>query len=290
MIEYLAQHGHTLLIDLFRLCVWLAILTIIFVPLERCFALHPEKILRPQIGADLGYYFLNGILPAMLMSVPLGFVAWGTYRFIPHGFHAAVAKAPFWARMAAGLVIGDIGYYWAHRCMHAVPLLWRFHAVHHSAPRIDFLVNSRGHPVDLVFGRLCGVIPLYVLGLAGPVGASGSLVPVLIMLTGIVWGYFIHANLRWRCGPLEWLLSTPHFHHWHHTIEAPFSHNYAAMVPAIDRLFGSLHAPKGQWPARYGIHEAMPDSMAEQLLRPFLDRRPLPIPGTSGPIVRQTSR
>ena len=90
----------------------------------------------------------------------------------------------------------------------------------------------------MVFGRMCGVIPLYLLGLAGPAGVTGSVIPVVILLGGIVWGFFIHANLRWRCGPLEWVLSTPHFHHWHHTIDAPLSHNYASMLPVLDRLFG----------------------------------------------------
>lgn len=273
MIDYLTQHGHAVLIDLLRLCLWLVILTIIFVPLERLFALHPARILRPGIGADIGYFFLSGLLPAMLMSVPIGAVAWGVHRLVPQGFLASVAATPFWFRMVAGLVVGDIGYYWAHRCMHAVPLLWRFHAVHHSAPRIDFLVNTRAHPIDLVFGRLAGVIPLYVLGLAGPFGAVGSTLPLLIVLIGTIWGYFIHANLRWRFGPLEAAISTPHFHHWHHTNDAPLSQNYAAMLPLIDRVFGTHFLPKARWPARYGIDEVMPESMGEQLLRPFLERR-----------------
>jgi sterol desaturase/sphingolipid hydroxylase (fatty acid hydroxylase superfamily) len=274
MTDYLTPHGFKFLIDLFRLAVWLAILVVIFVPLERLFTLRPQKILRPEIGADLGYYFLNGLLPAMLMSLPLGAVALVVHRVIPHGFHAAVAEAPFWSRILAGLVIGDVAYYWAHRCLHAVPILWRFHAVHHSAPRIDFLVNTRAHPIDMVFGRLSGLIPLYVLGLAGPVGAAGSMTPVIIILTGTVWGFFVHANVRWRFGPLEWVLSTPHFHHWHHTIDAPLSRNYASILPCVDRVFGTLHLPKGQWPPRYGIHEAMPVTISEQLVHPFLAREP----------------
>lgn len=282
MIEYLTLHGHTLLVDIVRLCLWLAILTLVFVPLERLFALHPQPILRAEIGTDLGYYFLNGLVPAMLMSVPLGFVAWSVHRVIPHGFLAASAAAPLWFRLVAGLVVGDIGYYWAHRGLHALPWLWRFHAVHHSAQGIDFLVNTRAHPVDMVFGRMCGVVPLYLLGLAGPtavgggIAAGGSLIPVIVLLGGVAWGFFIHANVRWRCGPLEWVLSTPHFHHWHHTIDAPLSRNYAAMLPALDRLFGTLHLPKGQWPARYGIAEPMPHSLGQQLIEPFMERRPSP--------------
>ena len=45
---------------------WLALLTAIFVPLERLFALHPAKIMRKGIGADLGYYFLGGLVTALL--------------------------------------------------------------------------------------------------------------------------------------------------------------------------------------------------------------------------------
>jgi sterol desaturase/sphingolipid hydroxylase (fatty acid hydroxylase superfamily) len=280
MIEYLAQYGHAILIDVLRLCLWLAVLTIVFVPLERLFALHPQPVLRAEIGADVGYYFLNGLLPAMLISFPLGFVAWAVHRFIPHGFLTAVAGAPCWSRMLAGLVVSDLGYYWAHRCLHGVPLLWRFHALHHSAQHVDFIVNTRAHPVDMAFGRMCGLIPLYLLGLAGPIAtadsnvAAQSAIPVTLLLVGTVWSFFVHANLRWHCGALEWVLSTPRFHHWHHTIEAPFSHNYASMLPVLDRLFGTLKLPAGQWPARYGIHEPIPNSLAEQLIEPFTERRP----------------
>jgi sterol desaturase/sphingolipid hydroxylase (fatty acid hydroxylase superfamily) len=271
MTGYLTQHLHTFLIDIFRLFCWLAILAIIFVPLERLFALHPQRIFRREIGVDLGYFFLNGLLPALLMSVPLAFVAWGVRRFIPHGLHDAVAEAPFWARAIAGLVVGDVGYYWGHRLLHAVPLLWRFHSVHHSAEQIDFLVNTRAHPIDMVFGRLSGVIPLYVLGLAGPGGAVGSAVPVLIILVGTVWGFFIHANVRWHFGPLAWAISTPEFHRWHHAVE-PADRNFASMLPIVDRVFGTIHMPRGQSPARYGIKEDMPSSIGEQLLLPFMGR------------------
>ena len=92
----------------FRLRLWLTVLTILFVPLERLFALGPRKILRPGIGTDLGYYFLNGLLPAMLMSAPLGIMAWMVHRFVPHEFHAAVAEALLWSRVLAALVVGDI--------------------------------------------------------------------------------------------------------------------------------------------------------------------------------------
>ena len=278
MAEYLTQHVHSFLIDVFRLCLWLVILTVIFVPLERLFAQKREKILRKDIGADLAYYFVNSLLPAVLMSVPLGLAAWAVHRLVPAGFLATVGGQPFWTRMIAALVVAETGYYWGHRMMHQVPALWRFHSVHHSATHIDFLVNTRAHPIDMVFGRLCGTIPLYVVGLAVPAGAAAGTLPVLITLAGTVWGFFIHANVNWRLGPLEWLITSPAFHHWHHTLSEPIDHNYASTLPWLDFIFGTFHLPKRQWPSDYGIKETMPHALSAQLVEPLLEPAPWPPP------------
>src|ERR1700731_51018 len=214
MIQSLTQNFPPFVVDLVRLCAWLAILTAIFVPLERLFALHPAKIWRKGIGADLGYYFVSGMVASLILSLPLGFVAWAAHRFVPSPVQTVFSAGPFWMRMLIALVVGEIGYYWGHRLMHAVPLLWRFHAIHHSPEHIDFLVNSRTHPIDLVFGRLCAFVPIYALGLAQPTSAGGSLIPAVVTIGTTIWAFFIHANVRWRLGPLEWAITTPGFHHW----------------------------------------------------------------------------
>jgi sterol desaturase/sphingolipid hydroxylase (fatty acid hydroxylase superfamily) len=157
--------------------------------------------------------------------------------------------------------------------MHVVPVLWRFHAVHHSANDIDFLVNTRAHPFDIVLGRLCGIVPLYVLGLAGPTGAIGAGMPVLVVFLGTVWGYFIHSNLRLRFGPLAWVVSTPAFHHWHHAF-SPTDKNFASLLPVLDRVFGTYHAPPNGWPVHYGTNDPIPASLPEQLVHPFLPSQP----------------
>ena len=109
--------------------------------------------------------------------------------------------------------------------------------------------------------------------------------PLLIMLVGTLWGFFIHANLRWRFGWLEWLISTPGFHHWHHTNDEHINRNYASMLPWMDKLFGTWYMPKNQWPAKYGIDTPTARGLMGQLLQPFLRdsqvHRPLPAPTSS---------
>ncbi|HWB54713.1 MAG TPA: sterol desaturase family protein [Tepidisphaeraceae bacterium] len=256
------------LISIFRLCLWLVMLVVIFVPLERLFAVHEQKIFRKGIATDLIYYFVSSLLPALALSAPIGLVAWAVHRAVPSSFLVITASLPLWVQAIFGLIAAEIGYYWGHRLSHEIPVLWRFHAIHHSAEEVDFLVNTRAHPVDLVFGRFCALVPIYILGLANPVHVSGSLVPIIVTLITTTWGFFIHANIRWRFGPLEWLISTPAFHHWHHTLSGPINRNYASTLPWLDRMFGTHYLPK-QWPTAYGIEDKMPDSLKDQLLYPL---------------------
>src|ERR1019366_10643417 len=108
----------------------------------------------------------------------------------------------------------------------------------------------------------------YLLGLGAPQSVQGTLVATVIMLIMTLWGFFIHANIRWRYGPLEWLIATPGFHHWHHTRSGLRNRNYASMLPVWDRIFRTHHLP-GTWPSAYGIDEKLPHSVAGQLVYPM---------------------
>jgi sterol desaturase/sphingolipid hydroxylase (fatty acid hydroxylase superfamily) len=274
VMETLEQFGHHLFpvaIDVLRLSIWLLLLMIVFVPLERLFAVHPQKVFRKSFPVDLGYYFLNSLLPKMLLVLPMAFIAWGMHYVLPGRLHSWVAGMSLWTRLAAALVVGEFGFYWGHRWTHQIPLLWRFHAIHHSAEEIDWLVNTRAHPIDMVFVRLCGFVPMYALGLAQPTrGQTLDVVPLLVLLAGTLWGFFIHANLRWRFGWLGLLISTPAFHHWHHTNDEHVNKNYASMLPLMDKLFGTWYMPKKQWPSKYGIDGSMAPGLAAQLMQPLL--------------------
>lgn len=268
------QFGATLLVDVIRLAVWLVLLTAVFVPLERLFGPKPSDGARFR-GADLAYYFLNGLAPAVLLAVPLALVAAVARLATPEAYLQWLGDTPLLARIAAGLVISEIAAYWGHRLCHEHPVLWRFHAVHHAAERVDWLVNSRAHPFDIVFVRLFGLTPLYLLGLADPQATGAeAMIPVYVTLVGTVWSFFVHMNVRWRFGWLEQLVSTPAFHHWHHTNDEHRDRNYAALFPWVDRVFGTLHLPKS-WPPVYGVDQPPPKGLVAELTYPFTPQAPV---------------
>ena len=59
----------------FRLCAWLALLMVVFVPLEKVCALHRQKVFRKAFATDLAYYFLSSLLPKILLIMPMRCVA-----------------------------------------------------------------------------------------------------------------------------------------------------------------------------------------------------------------------
>src|SRR3546814_13688736 len=104
--------------------------------------------------------------------------------------------------------------------------------------------------------------------------------PVYITLIGTVWAFFVHANVRWRFGPLEQLVSTPHFHHWHHTNDEHRDRNYAALFPWVDRLFGPYN-PRPRSPPPDGVPARPPATAPGALLTPI----PPPASGPQGTCV-----
>jgi len=268
MTHLLLRHFSGFFFETARLAVWLVLLVAIFVPLERLCALHPAKIWRKQIGVDLVWYFVNSLVPAAILSVPLALLAQALHRVDPGGYYTAVAAWPLWLKIILMLLVNDIGAYWGHRAMHAYPRLWRFHSIHHSAEQLDWLVNTRAHPFDMVFTRLSGLTPVYLLGLATTTGPRIDPGVAIITIFGTIWTFFIHANLRIRLGPLEWVISSPAFHHWHHTNDEHRDRNFAFVFPLIDRVFGTAWLPK-YWPPVYGIDAKTPETVSGQFFEPL---------------------
>jgi sterol desaturase/sphingolipid hydroxylase (fatty acid hydroxylase superfamily) len=158
--------------------------------------------------------------------------------------------------------------YWLHRAFHQSPSRWRFHAVHHSAPVLDWLAGSRMHVVEIVVLRGVTVIPMYVLGFTEP-----ALYTYLVFV--YVYSTYIHSNVRFDVEWLKPLVVTPRFHHWHHGLEREaIDVNFAIHFPIIDRVFGTYHMPRGRWPEGYGVSsERVPSGFARQFVFPFVRPR-----------------
>jgi len=249
----------------------LLILGLLFIPMERLWSLHPDqKIFRTGWQTDLKHFFVShaGVqLISFATMIPVQVALAWAIRF---DFQQKVAAQPLVLQFFEIVVVADLAEYVVHRAFHTVPWLWRFHAVHHSAQAMDWLAGSRLHLLDIVVTRGLSFVPLYLLGFSPP-ALYGYLVFVSFHAV------FIHTNIRFRFKPIEWLVVTPRFHHWHHA-DAPeaIDTNFAIHLPVIDRLFGTCYFPDGRWPEAYGISGApVPDGWLPQLTWPF--RRPRPV-------------
>lgn len=240
------------------------ILACIFIPLERLIPLdHEQGTLRRDWLNDLVYVLLNGFLVRLGFTSVAGALMFGFDSVFGNDPTPWVRTLPVWVQVIGIIVIADIGYYTAHRASHAIPFLWKFHAVHHSIEQMDWLATHRVHPVDQIFTNTMSLLPIYFLGFSLE---AAIIHQVLYQAQALL----IHSNTRIKFGPLSWLVASPEYHHWHHANEPEaYDKNFAAQLSIIDYLAGTLFLPKRQ-PKAYGLNEPMPRSYPLQLIHPFL--------------------
>jgi sterol desaturase/sphingolipid hydroxylase (fatty acid hydroxylase superfamily) len=239
--------------------IGLALLALVLVPIERVFALRPQKIFRPALVTDLTHLLVNNLF------VTIGAIVLVAVSAIPflwlRGLDLDRQLAPEVAiPVAVGLVF--VGNYWGHRLTHTVPLLWRFHAVHHSIRHMDWVAAGRLHPFDSAFTQAFTILPLFVLGYDGGVFAGAAIFVTLLAI-------FQHANVRLRFPVVRWIIPTPEWHHWHHAIDDDArDKNFG--LPVIDKLFGTAFLPTERRPSGFGTHDPVPQTgYLEHLAYPF---------------------
>jgi sterol desaturase/sphingolipid hydroxylase (fatty acid hydroxylase superfamily) len=242
----------------------------VFVPLERLFALRAEQpVFRRQWLVDLTYFFINSLLIEVLTILTLtpAMVLFDWARVT--SIRGLVESLPLVIQLPLLVLVADFTQYWVHRTFHAVPLLWPFHAIHHSAEHMDWLAGSRLHLVDVIVTRGLTYVPIFVLGF------SQQTLMVYVFLVAAQ-ATFIHANVRWEFRRLRSFVATPAFHHWHHSAEPEaIDKNFAVHTPVWDILFGTYYLPD-RWPVAYGLAGArpVPGRWITQLLYPFSKRAP----------------
>jgi sterol desaturase/sphingolipid hydroxylase (fatty acid hydroxylase superfamily) len=167
--------------------------------------------------------------------------------------------------LIGALTLGEFFYYWFHRLQHAVPFLWRFHAVHHSLREMNAW-NSNHHFTEEIFRIPFMVIPTAILFRADP-----GYVPELIYIVIRLQGQFEHAATRFHLGPLRYVVADNRFHRIHHSIEQQHrDKNFGSFTPFWDMLFGTARFPrKNEWPET-GLQDVEePKTLADFLWRPF---------------------
>jgi sterol desaturase/sphingolipid hydroxylase (fatty acid hydroxylase superfamily) len=242
--------------------------TLIFVFVEKLFPLRRDQpVFRPEWQTDFHHFIVNHMLVGfVLLAVNLlvhKLFGWAA----KDGVQAWVRDLPFPVALFAIILVADLVQYWTHRAYHEVPLLWRLHAVHHSAKHMDWIAGSRQHMLELILTRTLVLAPIFVLGF------SKNVIDAYIVIVGFQ-AVFNHANVSVRLGPLRYVIVTPNFHHWHHSQDdEAIDRNYAAHFAFLDHLFGTAVQSDRKWPERYGVvGDYVPNGFWQQLKFPFVWR------------------
>lgn len=232
-------------------------------PLELVFRRHAQPVRRPGLRTDVLHLLFTGLVQGIATLVGVGAAYVLLHRFTITASAAWLQQTPRFVQYALGVVVFEIFGYWYHRWSHELPFLWRFHAVHHSSERLDWLSAARLHPLEGFFSGLV-VGPAFVV-----LGFRPVAVPVVTTAL-TVWAILLHANVRWRLGTLDGIVTTPEYHHWHHSNHAEArNHNYSGLLPVLDRIFGTYYQPVHRRPEVYGVDSHVPDGWFAQLLHPF---------------------
>jgi sterol desaturase/sphingolipid hydroxylase (fatty acid hydroxylase superfamily) len=226
---------------------------------------RPDGRLRTNLTLTVLTFALQLVL-GIAVAVPLAH--FGT----PLGLlgRLGVSRIP---AAAISMLVLDGSTYAAHRLMHAIPALWRFHRVHHADAFVDVTTTYRFHPLEAAWRFAWTFGPALVLGVEPTVF-------VVYRLLSAFNGMLEHANVRIpraldACITLAWV--TPRMHKLHHSVDARDADtNYGNLLTIFDRVLGTFTPSERADGVVYGLggpeHDA-PSSLAAMLRWPFA-RRP----------------
>jgi sterol desaturase/sphingolipid hydroxylase (fatty acid hydroxylase superfamily) len=170
-------------------------------------------------------------------------------------------------------VLDFFGGWLVHITEHKVPVLWRFHVIHHADNNVDVTSGLRHHPVESVLRGM-----FFFMGIA----ASGApMYAVMIFQTILVFSTaFTHANIslpKWLDTSLSYFFVSPNMHKVHHHWKQPYTDsNYGAILSIWDRLLGTFKvlAPSS---IRYGLDRYYPnerdEDFVELMKNPFMKNK-----------------
>ncbi len=211
-------------------------LMVLFYSLEQLLSNQFKFTKRPQHlfqnSLFFAVFFLVGLLWA---SVTVFSVEWFNNQRIGLFY---LVQVPVWIKLLLGVALFDFVSYWFHRLSHKVPLLWRFHRVHHSDTTMDASTNFRGHPIEsfLWFGS-SNILAAAIFGL-------DLLTLGFYFFIGTFFFFIEHANFRfpkWLDKSFGLVFTTPNLHKVHHEQDQHYTDsNFSDIFILWDRLFGTF--------------------------------------------------
>lgn len=235
-----------------------------------------RKLLLPKLlrwSNNIALVFFNTMVLRLLfptaaigMAVFVESRSWGIVNYYDVYYPVAVL---------ATIVIMDGIIYLQHVMVHAVPILWRLHRVHHADPDFDITTGSRFHPIEIILSMLIKFAVIIVLG--APV-VSVIIFEILLSSAAM----FNHSNVRLNVTfdkYLRFFIVTPDMHRVHHSVNADETNsNFGFNLPWWDRLFGTYREqPRaGHAQMTIGIHQYNKASQVtwlhKMLLLPFIGK------------------
>ena len=201
---------------------------------------------------NLGLVFFNSFIIRLVFPMAAVGVAtvanqqgWGLFNYI---------EAPFWLAAIASVIIMDFVIYIQHVMVHAIPVLWRLHRVHHADLDYDVTTGSRFHTLEIILSML---IKFATILLLGPPIVAVIIFEVILNVTAM----FNHGNIslpKTIDKYLRLFLVTPDMHRVHHSVEDDEANsNFGFSLPWWDRLFGTYRdQPRaGHEGMTIGIHK-----------------------------------
>jgi sterol desaturase/sphingolipid hydroxylase (fatty acid hydroxylase superfamily) len=201
---------------------------------------------------NLGLVFFNSFIIRILFpAAAVGVAAfaqahgWGLLNYY---------EVPGLLAILIAVVAMDFIIYLQHVMVHAVPLLWRIHRVHHADLDYDVTTGARFHTIEIILSMLIKFATIIVLG--APVVAVVIFEVVLNALA-----MFNHGNVGLPKSLdtfLRWFIVTPDMHRVHHSVEDDETNsNFGFNLTWWDRLFGTYRdQPRGgQLGFTIGIHK-----------------------------------
>ena len=223
--------------------------------------------------ANLGLVVLNSVVLRLLFpAAAVGVAAFAA----EHGWGLLnLYQVSLLPAVLITVVVMDLVIWLQHVMVHAVPVLWRLHRVHHADLDYDVTTGLRFHPLEIILSML---IKFATVALLGPPVVAVVIFELLLNATAM----FNHGNIRLPAAVdrvLRWFVVTPDMHRVHHSVEDDEANsNFGFNLPWWDRLFGTYRAqPRGGMQGMtIGIHgyrdPRQVDGLPGMLALPFIGR------------------